>query len=116
MSTTQNSSSTPKFENELDASFWNQRWISGQTGWDIGYASPPLVKFMEGYPNKDAAILSPGCGNAYEAAHFADNGFSNITLVDISEEAVSRLREKFKHTPQIKIHCEDFFSIRVNMI
>ncbi|MCB0848824.1 MAG: methyltransferase domain-containing protein [Bacteroidetes bacterium] len=109
MSTTQNSSSTPKFENELDVSFWNQRWISGQTGWDIGYASPPLVKFMEGYPNKDAAILIPGCGNAYEAAHFADNGFSNITLVDISEEAVSRLREKFKHTPQIKIHCEDFF-------
>ena len=31
------------YDNELDASFWNERWITGQTGWDIGYASPPVT-------------------------------------------------------------------------
>ncbi|MBS1745688.1 MAG: methyltransferase domain-containing protein [Bacteroidetes bacterium] len=98
-----------KFENELDAAFWNQRWASGQTGWDIGYASPPITNFMEQYKNKNAAILIPGCGNAYEAGYLATNGFTNITLVDISSEAVERLKNKFINQPQVKIFCGDFF-------
>jgi SAM-dependent methyltransferase len=97
------------FENELDASFWNQRWHTGQTGWDIGYASPPITQYLEHYTNKNAAILIPGCGNAYEAEYLATNGFTNVTLVDIAEEAVARLAEKFKNTPQVKVLCEDFF-------
>jgi SAM-dependent methyltransferase len=98
-----------EFKNELDASFWNQRWATGQTGWDIGYASPPITTYMEQYQNKNAAILIPGCGNAYEAEYLAANDFTNITLVDISAEAVAGLKEKFKASPQVKIICEDFF-------
>ncbi|MBS1763521.1 MAG: methyltransferase domain-containing protein [Bacteroidetes bacterium] len=102
------------YENELDASFWNQRWQSGKIGWDIGYASPPIIKYMEQYSERDAAILIPGCGNAYEAEYLASHGFTNITLVDISEEAVRRLKEKFSNKPQIKIYCEDFFTHKGN--
>lgn len=97
------------YENELDASFWNQRWKTGQTGWDIGYASPPITTYIDQYKNKQAAILIPGCGNAYEAEYLATHGFTNITLVDIAAEAVAGLRQKFKTFPQIKVLCEDFF-------
>ncbi|HOZ86020.1 MAG TPA: methyltransferase domain-containing protein [Niabella sp.] len=98
------------FENELDARYWNQRWKTGQTGWDMGYASPPITAYLSGYKNKEAAILIPGCGNAYEAAWMVSNGFTDITLVDIAQEAVEKLKQRFKHRTEIKIFCEDFFS------
>lgn len=97
------------FENELDVSFWNQRWITGQTGWDIGQASPPIVQFMNQFEDKQIAILIPGCGNAYEAAFLTAQGFANITLLDIAPEAVAILRSKFAQNNQVKIICGDFF-------
>ena len=90
--------------------FWDNRWESQQTGWDIGYASPPIIEFMKNYPNKDATILIPGCGNAYEADFLLKEGFTNITVIDIAPKAVEKLQAKFFSKPQIKILCEDFFT------
>lgn len=95
--------------NELDANFWNLRWQTGRTGWDVGYASPPITGYMAQYADKHAAILIPGCGNAYEAQHLVAQGFTNITLLDIAPEAVARLQEKFKAAPQVKVLLGDFF-------
>lgn len=89
--------------------FWNNRWIEQQTGWDIGYASPAITKYMEDFPNKNARIIIPGCGNAYEAEYLVRIGFTDITLVDISPKLVESLQLKYKDTPQIQVICEDFF-------
>lgn len=94
---------------ELDVTFWNDRWQSGTTGWDIGYASPPITEYLKQYKDKNATVLIPGCGNAYEAAYMMGNGFTNVTLVDISDVAVAMLKEKFKGLQQVRILCEDFF-------
>lgn len=99
---------------ELGVAFWNNRWQSGLTGWDIGHASPPITEYLKQYKNKNAAILIPGCGNAYEAAYMVDNGFTNITLVDISDVAVAMLKEKFSGLQQVRVLCEDFFIHRGN--
>ena len=64
---------------------------------------------MAKYPNKNAAILIAGCGNAYEAEFLLNNGFTNITLVDIADTPVKHLQEKFKNQKAIKILCEDYF-------
>lgn len=101
-----------EFEHELDASFWNDHWKTGQTGWDMGQASPPVTNYLDQYENKHASILIPGCGNAYEAEYLVAKGFADITLVDIAEEAVARLKEKFKANPEVKVLCEDFFQHR----
>lgn len=93
-----------------DQSFWQDRWKNGQTGWDVGYATPALVEYMKQYPNKNAKILIPGCGNAYEAAALFDLGFTNIHLIDIAPFAVENLKEKFKDIPEIQIWCGDFFT------
>lgn len=93
----------------LDKNYWDSRWANAETGWDIGYASPAIVKYMEDYPDKNAAILIPGCGNAYEAISLVAMGFQHIVLLDISEQAVSRLRERFGATPEVKLVCGDFF-------
>ena len=90
-------------------SFWNDRWQKGETGWDVGHASPAITAYMSQYSNKDAAILIPGCGNAYEAAYLVDNGFTNITLLDIAPYAAEQVKKKFAGDAQVKVICGDFF-------
>lgn len=93
----------------LDRDYWQAQWEAGQTGWDIGHASPAIAEYADSWPDKNAAVLIPGCGNAYEAEHLLNAGFTNITLIDIAPAAVARLKNKFEGKDQIKIICEDFF-------
>jgi len=94
---------------QLDKEFWNQRWQNGQTGWDIGYASPAIVNYFNKIQDKDISILIPGCGNAYEAEALREKGFADITILDISDEAIARLHKKFQDHDEIKVVCENFF-------
>ena len=93
----------------LDAHFWDQRYKTGNTGWDLGQPSPPLKTYIDQLPDKELRILIPGCGNAYEAEYLLNKGFKNITVVDIAETAVSRLRKKFEGNPNIQIIHSDLF-------
>ncbi len=95
---------------KLDAAYWEQRWQARQTGWDIGYASRPIVHYMEGYTDKEAHILIPGCGNAYEADWLATAGFQNITVLDISATAIASAKKKVQHAEAINFVCADFFT------
>lgn len=101
-------------ENPLNQNYWEAQWQSKKTGWDMGQASPAITEYMEQYPNKNAAVLIPGCGNAYEAEYLIANGFTNITLIDIAPKAVEALKEKFADKPQVNVLCEDFFQHKGN--
>jgi SAM-dependent methyltransferase len=90
--------------------FWKARYETGETGWDIGFVSTPLKNYFDTLTQKDQRILIPGCGNAYEAQYLLDQGFSNITLIDIAPLVVERLKKKFEGQAGIKIICGDFFS------
>lgn len=96
-------------EKAIDQNFWQLNWENQNTSWDIGYAAPAICKYLEQYLNKNAAILIAGCGNAYEAEFLVNQGFNNITLIDIAPKAVEILKEKFAQKPQVKVLCEDFF-------
>ena len=100
-------------QSNLGRDFWNQRYISDDTGWDIGYVSTPLKAYFDQLTNKDISILLPGCGNAHEAAYLLQNGFTNLTLVDISPLLVQNLRENLAPYAgdHLKIICADFFEI-----
>lgn len=95
----------------LDKDFWNSRYENGETGWDLGDASPPLKRYIDRLEHKDMAILIPGCGNAYEAEYLIRKGFNNITLIDLSETLTQQLKEKFNNNESIKIICGNFFDL-----
>lgn len=95
--------------NPFDELYWNNRWKENNTQWDIGAASPALIKFMEQQSDKSVAVLIPGCGNAYEAKALLELGFNNITVLDISTSLIAQLQENCKENTQIKILQEDFF-------
>lgn len=95
----------------INANFWNERYQSNQTGWDLKGPSTPLKEYIDQIKNKNIRILIPGCGNAYEAEYLIEKGFTDITLIDIAEVLVKNLKEKFKNQPNIKIIKQDFFKL-----
>lgn len=88
--------------------FWDQRWKDKNTGWDLGQVSPPIKGYVDKLKDKNIAILIPGCGNAYEAEYLLNNGFTNVTVIDISPTQVSNLKQKFSGK-SIQIVNGDFF-------
>ena len=95
----------------LNKEYWDERYRTGQTGWDIGSISPPLKAFFDTLPDKNIRILIPGGGNSYEAVYLMENGFKDVTVVDISEVVCQQLTEK--HALQgLKVVCGDFFEHR----
>lgn len=92
----------------LNANYWDNQYINGEIGWDLGAVSPPIKNYVDAIANKNISILIPGCGNAYEAAYLVNQGFTNVTLIDISSTLVEKLREQFGEAP-IRILHGDFF-------
>ena len=99
---------TPTREN-LDKSFWDTRYVTADTRWDLGQVSPPLKAYINQLDNKNLRILIPGCGNTYEAEYLLQQGFTDITVIDIAPTLISNLKEKFRGNEHIKIVLGDFF-------
>ena len=93
----------------LDAAYWEAQYEAKTTGWDLGQVSPPIQAYVDTVSNKNSRILIPGCGNSYEAEYLLEQGFSNITVIDIAPTPLAVLKEKFKNNPNIKIVLGDFF-------
>lgn len=95
--------------NFLNKDYWEDRWKSLETSWDIGYSSPAIEEYILQYPDKSAKILIPGCGNAYEVEFLWNLGFRNITVIDISPKAVHVLKDKYSDKKGVSVFCENFF-------
>ncbi len=94
----------------LSANYWNDRYLQNQAGWDIGYVSTPLKEYFDQLTDKNIRILIPGGGNSYEALYLLEKGFTNITVVDISDVVIEQLRAKNK-SPYLHIICSNFFAL-----
>lgn len=94
---------------KLDSTFWNNRYASQETGWDIGAPSTPLKEYIDQLEDKTLRILIPGCGNAHEAEYLHQKGFTNVFLLDIAPLALEQFTERTPSFP--KAHCieGDFF-------
>ncbi len=93
----------------LGETYWNDQYEANSTGWDLGEVSPPIKAYIDQLTNKNLRILIPGCGNTYEAAYLLQQGFTDVTVIDIAPKLVAELKEKFAADPDIKIIQGDFF-------
>ena len=96
-------------EKPLDQAYWDNQYQANTTGWDLGEVSPPLKSYIDTLKNKNIRILIPGCGNTYEADYLLEQGFTNVTVIDIAPTLVENLKNKFKDNPNINIVLGDFF-------
>jgi SAM-dependent methyltransferase len=95
---------------KFNSAYWESRWQLAQTGWDIGYPSDPIAAYFKQVSQKDAAILIPGCGNAWEGEFLLNAGFSGTHLIDIAPSAVQRIKERVPHFPKDQVILGDFFT------
>ncbi len=96
---------------ELDRDYWQNRYLEGNTPWDIGYASPPLKEFLDELTDLDTRILIPGAGRAYEAVYLHRKGFRQVVVCDWAEEAFEVLRKEESSFPTENLVCLDFFEL-----
>lgn len=92
------------------SAYWNQRYNEGNTPWDMKAPSPPIKHYIDTIKNKSAAILIPGCGNAYEAGYLLDQGFTDVSIVDLSTTIMAALQKRYEGTA-LKVITGDFFDL-----
>lgn len=96
----------------LDKDFWNNKYESHETGWDLGMVSPPIKEYLDQCKNKDINILIPGAGNAYEAEFLHQQGFKNVTVIDLAPRALKSLEARVPNFPKENLIEGDFFEHR----
>jgi len=97
-------------ETRFDKTYWESKYRDEATGWDIGYASTPLVEYFKQLANKKLKILIPGGGNCYEAEYLFEQGFENIFVIDIAKQPLKNLKKRFPNFPENHLIHDDFFN------
>lgn len=97
---------------KLSDAYWESRYRKGETGWDIGEISTPLLEFFNSLQDKSLRILIPGCGNGYEAAYLHSKGFHNVYLLDFAESPLLHFQKANPDFPGNHLLHQDFFEHR----
>lgn len=71
-----------------DTAFWQQRFDTGQLGWDRGVPSPQLARWLADGTLAPCRIAVPGCGTGHEVAELARAGFA-VTAIDYTPGAIA---------------------------
>jgi thiopurine S-methyltransferase len=93
----------------MDSNYWSSRYQNKKTRWDLGKASPPLIEIFR-HIDKNAKILIPGCGNAYEAESLFNSGYPNVYIIDLAKEPLEEFKKRNKSFPTRQIILGDFFT------
>ncbi len=96
----------------LDQTYWQTRYQTGQTGWDLGAVSPSLRAYIDQLTDPECSglsILIPGAGNGHEASYLVEKGFTAVTVIDLAPLPLARLRERVGENPALRLVEGDFF-------
>lgn len=93
----------------LDAPYWEGRYASKNTGWDIGDISTPIKVFVDGLSDKSLRVLIPGAGNGHEAIYMREKGFVKVTVLDWSVSALNNIKSASPGFPDDYLIKGDFF-------
>ncbi len=113
--------STPLFVNQnndvpkidfLSGDYWSSRYQNEMTGWDIGEISTPLKEYIDQLRDKSIRILIPGAGNGHEAEYLHLQGFENVYVCDIAQEALDNLSKRCPSFPKSNLIHGDFFILK----
>jgi hypothetical protein len=93
----------------LNKEYWENRYESETTNWDIGEISTPLKAYIDQLKDKNSRILIPGAGNAYELDYLIENGFQNVFVIDYAKHPLDAIIKRNKSLKKHVIH-DDFFN------
>jgi len=98
----------------LNKEFWDQRYVSNDTGWDASHITTPIKHYFDQLDDKDKnlRILVPGCGNAHEAEYVFSSGFKNVFVADISAFPLENFKKRVPEFPAEQLLHVDFFLLK----
>lgn len=96
---------------ELNAEYWNDRYLDNNTPWDAGQITNPLKDYFDQIQNKNARILIPGCGSAHEAKYLFESGFTQVYLCDWAIKPLEDFKANVPDFPSDHLICKDFFKL-----
>lgn len=109
----------------MQADFWQQRWETGQIGFNQAQANASLQEFWPGLGLEPGArVLVPLCGKSLDMSWLAAQG-SAVIGVELSQKAAESYFAEHSLTPnvvergaftvystdQVEIWCGDFFAL-----
>ncbi|MEJ8755677.1 methyltransferase [Pontibacter sp. H259] len=97
---------------DFNATYWQQRYLSNQTGWDTKGITTPLKVYFDQLTDKDLRILIPGCGNAYEAEYLFNNGFTHVYVADVAPAPLEQFASRVPDFPKEHLLLQNFFDLQ----
>jgi SAM-dependent methyltransferase len=98
--------------NVSDSGFWEERYLSEQTGWEKGRCAPPISRMLQERllaPRSHVVVLGAGRGN--EALEVAARGYES-TAVDFAISAVEATRVAAEnHHLDVETLQQDLFTL-----
>ncbi|WP_299460300.1 methyltransferase domain-containing protein [uncultured Microscilla sp.] len=95
----------------LDKDFWSNRYQAQDTGWDAGSITTPIKAYVDQLEDKHLKILVPGAGNSHEAEYLHQQGFTNVTVIDIVQAPLDNLKSRSPDFPEAHLLQGDFFEL-----
>lgn len=96
---------------DTNFAFWNEKYKSGQTPWQLDIPSPPIIAYISQLKDKNLKILIPGAGQGFELDYLVLHGFSNIHVCDIVPHAIESLSKRIGNQSGVKYITGDFFEL-----
>jgi hypothetical protein len=96
---------------KLDETYWDTRHKMSQTGWDIGYANAIHTDYVKANFPKNAKIIEPGAGNAYEVSALWGDDYTNVYALDYSPTAKETFTKINPNFPSEQYLVGDYFDI-----
>ncbi|MGJ8684033.1 MAG: SAM-dependent methyltransferase [Nonlabens sp.] len=93
----------------LDKEYWQERYLTKSTGWDLGSISRPIKEYIDQLTDKNIKILIPGAGNAHEAIYLVNKGFMNIHILDLAQLPLKNAQQQIPELPSSSFINGDFF-------
>ena len=97
-------------KNKLNTAFWEAKYISDLTRWDIGHISTPLKVYFDQLTDKNISILIPGAGNGYEAEYLFKAGFKNVFMLDFASQPLENFSTRVPDFPKNNLIKDNFFN------
>ena len=95
----------------LNKNYWEDRYKSNETGWDVGSITTPLKEYIDQIQDKNLKILIPGAGNGYEVDYLTEKGFTNVFVIDLAEAPLQNIQDRNPNLPKENLIQNDFFEL-----